>query len=296
MNRERARIILNVSEYDTAEEIKVHYRIYALKYHPDKNRSPDAVEKFREVREAYELLTATPELKEMDDYKSMIGAFISNLFLSEDLCKLVVSKLVGLCEKRAIEYIQKIDRRTLTKIYDILLRNKDAFHISDRILESMNQLISEKAGSCILLNPFLEDLVNDNLYKITENGQTFIVPLWHHELIYDNNGADLFVRCCPVLPDNMEIDEYNNIYIHLEYAIDEIWKKETVVVPFGNKTVGFRPNQLALTHLPQTIILPREGLSRIHPTEMFDNTKRKDVVLIIRLTDPASVSATSNKK
>ena len=59
MNTRRACEILDIDNtfaVDT-EIIKKKYRMMALMYHPDKNHSPDACEKFREVHEAYEFLS-----------------------------------------------------------------------------------------------------------------------------------------------------------------------------------------------------------------------------------------------
>jgi len=54
--------ILGVSKSATTAEIKSAYRKLALKWHPDRNKENDAHEKFKEINEAYEVLS-NPEKK-----------------------------------------------------------------------------------------------------------------------------------------------------------------------------------------------------------------------------------------
>ena len=59
--------ILGVAKNASEEEIKKSYRKLAMKYHPDRNPdSKESEEKFKEAKEAYEMLT-TPEKREAYD-------------------------------------------------------------------------------------------------------------------------------------------------------------------------------------------------------------------------------------
>ena len=49
--------VLEVSRDATEEEIRKAFRRKALEYHPDRNKSPGAAERFKEVNEAYQVLT-----------------------------------------------------------------------------------------------------------------------------------------------------------------------------------------------------------------------------------------------
>ena len=59
--------ILGVSRSATEKEIKSAFRKLARKYHPDTNRgNKDAEEKFKEINEAYEVLSDSDKKRRYD--------------------------------------------------------------------------------------------------------------------------------------------------------------------------------------------------------------------------------------
>jgi molecular chaperone DnaJ len=67
---------LGVPKTATAAEIKKSYRELARKYHPDANKgSADAEERFKEITEAYNVLSDEKQRKEYDEARSMFGGF-----------------------------------------------------------------------------------------------------------------------------------------------------------------------------------------------------------------------------
>jgi curved DNA-binding protein len=63
---------LGVSEKASADEIKRAYRKLARKYHPDVNKDEEAVEKFKEINAAYEVLSDKKKKDEYDLYGDQI--------------------------------------------------------------------------------------------------------------------------------------------------------------------------------------------------------------------------------
>lgn len=59
---------LGIKKGASKDEIKSAYRQQAMQWHPDKNKSPDAEEKFKEINEAYEVLSNDQKKSAYDQF------------------------------------------------------------------------------------------------------------------------------------------------------------------------------------------------------------------------------------
>ena len=74
--------VLGVTKTSSLDEIKNQYRKLALKFHPDRNQSADAAEHFKEISEAYAVLSNT-EKRQLYDQHGHAG--VDGRYSSEDI-------------------------------------------------------------------------------------------------------------------------------------------------------------------------------------------------------------------
>lgn len=60
--------VLGISKNASKDEIKKAFRTLAMKYHPDRNKAADAEERFKEINEAYEVLSDDKRRKTYDAF------------------------------------------------------------------------------------------------------------------------------------------------------------------------------------------------------------------------------------
>lgn len=296
MNYKNACELLEMDDEVTIQNIKKQYRLKALVYHPDKNPSEDANTKFQEISEAYHYLLEhedscgsddEDEILSNMDYKYYLYMFLKNTIKGnsqESLLYAILKKTTTLCSEGALKLLQNLEKPSLMKIYEILTKNKHYLHIDCDLLAKIETLISEKIGNdeCVILQPSLDDLFYNNLYKLTINQHVYIVPLWHTNLVYDNSGNDIYVKCFPILDDNIELDKYNNIYVKATKSVNEIWKGQVCEIQIGSRTV-FVPSERISLKNQQMICMEFAGISQMNPDNIYDVSKKSHIYVHLNL-------------
>lgn len=290
------------SESLTVEIIKRQYRLKALRFHPDKNKDPDAQSKFISVNEAYQYMMKREGFthddcddvaddsiytSETTSYVKILESFIrtlANADTSEHIFHILLTKICSMCEANVLKLLSKLDKSILIKTYDMLYKYQDAFHISPLLLVEISNFIKTKSlhDECIILNPTLSDLYNNNVYKLTLPNQLYIIPLWHHELVYDNSGCEVYIKCYPILPENMDIDDKNNIHITVCYSIQELLRQETVHVQCNRLNLPITVNTLKIVKR-QRVVFAKQGITRINVHNIYDISETSDVIITILL-------------
>lgn len=74
--------VLGVPKGATSDQIKQAYRKLALQYHPDRNKAPEASEKFKEISEAYAVLSDDKKRQQYDQYGH---AGFDQMYTQEDI-------------------------------------------------------------------------------------------------------------------------------------------------------------------------------------------------------------------
>ena len=303
--------VFNLKQENISKELlrKCYFR-ESLKYHPDKNDSPNAKEKFHEIHECYEVLMKYHGYMDDDsydlgcdeekteevpipEYANMIYSFLEPMIQTElfqDIHSKILVKLVETlkhkCEDKAMQMLENLNIKKCKSIYLLINNNKDILNIPSSFVEKVKDLYESKMekDQIIRIFPSLQDLMIDNLYKLNENNKEYLIPLWHHELVYDNNGAELYVQIIPKLEENITIDENNNLHIDQSYSLYELWKMENICIKIANKLLTIEKSSLKL--IPkQVITLPNIGISKINCNNIYDNSKRGSIHIHIEIVD-----------
>lgn len=304
MDYNTAKRTLNINtDRFTNAELKKAYLKKAMICHPDKNNSTkESTEQFQEVQSAYTYLMEFTTLESSDIPDIIPDSATSPKETNEDVPKelftfmndvvkgkyqdVILDILCGI-KNVSLSALERMNKNQLQNIYDFLETYGRRF-ISRDILTAIKSILERKEISKELLysvSPSLDDLLGDKLYKLSLENNTYLVPLWHNEVWYDGNteGEDIIVSCNPVLPENIQIDQDNNLYVKISISLNSSLLNETYEISLGKKKYVIPVNQLYITSSPQTICLYNCGILKINEDDFYDISKRSNVYFIIQL-------------
>lgn len=282
------------------EYLKKQYHKLALQNHPDKNsNSKDSKEKFQAINEAYEYLKREINFNEKENkttstvYVDILQSFLSEIFAGKynDTFYEIVKKII--VKKIPNKLFKDLNKEMAFDIYNFLSKYKNILHISQELLDNLIEIVQKKYEDVMeyyKLNPSIDDLLENNVYKLYVNDQLFLVPLWHNELYFEsselNNFKEIIVSCEPELSKNIKIDENNNLVVKIEFNLNDlpnlIMNEGNIFFNIGKKEFYVPVNKLYMTK-NQYYKIKNEGLSKINENDIYDVTNKSDIIVNIDL-------------
>lgn len=305
MNYKEAFAILNIDlnlvTYNdiSLEYLKKQYRRLALKHHPDKNgNTTESNEKFKQINEAYNFLKReikhiNPEDVNIDSdsdsdsslYYDILKGFMKTVFEGKynEILSKVVNDIITKGKQISIKIFDELDKETTLNIFTFLSTNRYTLHLSEDILDNIREILVKKYDNVQIfkLNPSINDLLSNNLYKLYVNNELFLVPLWYNESYFDSSGSEIIVICDPELPKNIKIDEDNNILTELSINHSDLFNNESITFNIGEKTFDIFLSNLYIKR-EQIHIIKNAGVSK-QKNNIYDISEKSDIILKITI-------------
>uniref|UniRef100_A0A6C0ERP7 J domain-containing protein n=1 Tax=viral metagenome TaxID=1070528 RepID=A0A6C0ERP7_9ZZZZ len=303
---------IEISDVDykdiSLEYLKKKYHKLALQNHPDKNgNTTESTEKFKQINEAYEYLKN--ELMHLNNdnlnndndtervfesstlYMDILQIFMKKIFqgkYNDIISKIIIDIVNSNYAKISFKIFEDLDKESVLRIFTFLSKYRYTLHLSQQVIERVREILLQKYDNVLVykLNPGINDLLNNNIYKLYVEEQLYLVPLWYNEIYFDASGFEILVICEPELSENIKIDDDNNIFIEINInlcnQLPELIKNDNNIdIPIGEKLFSIPICNLYMKK-EQHYRIKNQGLTKIK-NDMYDISEKGDIIVKITL-------------
>lgn len=216
--------VLGVPKDANEETIKKAYKKLALQYHPDKNSDPEAVEKFKDISNAYEKITKGSPA----DVSDFFGSIFKNFVRAEKIitsCELSLEEMYhgGVFE---IEYVRKKETGNIIKTVTKL----GPFNVENVVKETID--VKEKTKFLVPKHYKTED--GPILEKINMNTNLFVVVKEKKHEIYERINNDIVINVPITLKE--ALTGFEKVITHID-GTETLLECNSVVNPQTTKVL-----------------------------------------------------------
>jgi|TARA_B110000285_G_scaffold234171_2_gene310220 DnaJ-class molecular chaperone len=287
---------LEISEPYTRKELKKQYFKKALLYHPDKNDNPDSNKQFHIIQDAYVYLSNNLDSSSNESYESrdcvdndsyfVVIEQLFNIMRNSNITNTaeIINVILENCHLLSLSTFEKTDKHTALKIFGYIERYSAILCIDRDMVAKFREIIREKLqdDELVILNPSIDNLLNNEVYVLEHDGNTYYIPLWHEEVTYETGDHSLIVKCIPQLPEHVYIDENNNIHIHVKISVVRALVDKNICVSLGRKVFKIITSELKIM-ARQSHIIRENGISTIDPCDNYNTDKKSNIIIHIEL-------------
>jgi DnaJ-class molecular chaperone len=285
--------------------LKKQYHKMSLKYHPDKNdNTSESNEKFKQINEAYTYLKS--ELKhlkpedfdtEIDNesseqfmYLNVLKNFIKSVLESKytDIVFTIINDILTRGKQLSLKMFEDLDKDTVLQIYNFLSKYRSTIHFSNELIDKIREILLSKYDNVEVyrLTPSINDLLNNNFYKLYVDNYLYLVPLWHNESYFDGSGCEIIVICDPELPDGIKLDDDNNLYIETEISAyhdlpEMIINNANISVSIGEKQLTIPLSNLYIKK-EQYYRFKNQGISKA-TNDVHNINEKSDIIVKVNI-------------
>ena len=136
-----------------------------------------------------------------------------------------------------------------------------------------------KNDNLIILNPSLQDILHDNIYKLEIEEKTFYVPLWCNEVEFAvSDDQDVIVKCNCELPSNITIDNNNNI----KKRVVSLFNDLGLIDKLDKKPATLSGGERQRVSIARLLIQNPMVVLADEPVSSLDPTRAEDIMQLIK--------------